>query len=420
MLALTLYNFFLLLGTRDVTYLWYVMSMLSVSFVVMSFHGILAQYVWPEQPQFNNPVLVTAISSTIVAASLFAYTFLDLKRFSWLIRGAILGLSGCGALVFILNFFLPYEITIKLAAFFSVTGAAIGILTGCYLWYRGEILARFYTIAWFLLLSGSVTISFSHIGWLPSVMIFDYGQQIGAAAEGLLLSFALAYRMNMEKRARYEVQAELLNVQREANVELEARVRERTAELARANDKLLTMSLTDGLTKVSNRKFFDQRLLEEWKKGGRQTEMLSLIMIDGDHFKNINDNYGHLCGDAILKHMATLFQSSLCRSGDVVARYGGEEFAVILSNTDVQGAAIVAERMRKKVMGTPLSWEGKVIPVTISAGVAGLIPDMENDLNSLIHAADQALYKAKESGRNCVVVSSAENCGKEIVVRHGV
>ena len=180
------------------------------------------------------------------------------------------------------------------------------------------------------------------------------------------------------------------------------------------------MSLTDGLTKVSNRKFFDQRLLEEWKKGSRQTEMLSLIMIDGDHFKNINDNYGHLCGDAILKHLAELFQSCLCRSGDVVARYGGEEFAVILSNTDVQGAAIVAERIRKKVMETPLSWEGNVIPMTISVGVASLIPDMDNDLNSLIHAADQALYKAKESGRNCVVVSPAENSSKEDAIRHGV
>jgi two-component system, sensor histidine kinase LadS len=149
MLALVLYNFFLLLATRDWNYLWYVLSMVSVSFVVMSFHGILAQYAWPNIPALNNPVLVGAISVNIFSATIFAYSFLNLKRFASWVTLLFLGHSAAGALIFALNLFLPYAITIKLAALFSVTGATMGICTGVYLWYRGEILARFYTLAWF-------------------------------------------------------------------------------------------------------------------------------------------------------------------------------------------------------------------------------------------------------------------------------
>ncbi|AUM12784.1 sensor domain-containing diguanylate cyclase [Ketobacter alkanivorans] len=408
MLALALYNFFLLLGTRDFNYLWYVLSVISISFVVMSFHGVLAQYAWPEWPQLNNPVLVASISTNIFAACLFAYSFLNLGRFSWWVKAIFLGHSGAGLVCFVLNLFLPYIVTIKLVALFSVTGATCGIITGSYLWYRGEVLARFYTIAWFLLLAGSVTITFSHFGWLPSIFLFEYGQQIGAVAEGLLLSFALAYRMNMERRKRYEAQAQLLQVQTDANQQLEARVAERTNELAEANQKLLEMSLTDGLTQVKNRKFLDQRMEQEWSKAKRDTLTMCLLMIDGDHFKGINDKYGHLGGDAVLKHLANILQSNVSRSGDFVARYGGEEFAVMLSNTDLQGAAVVAERVRKAVAETPVEWEGHTIVMTISIGVAGMRPGLDQGIDALVGAADAALYDAKKAGRNRVVVAPSE------------
>lgn len=404
MLALALYNFFLLLATRDWNYFWYVLSIVSISFVVTSFHGILAQYVWPETPALNNPVLVGSISTNIFAATIFAYSFLDLKRFPKWLGGLFLGHSAAGVLVFVLNLILPYGTTIKLAALFSVTGATLGICTGAWLWYRGEILARFYTLAWFLLLAGSVAITFSHMGYLPSILIFTHGQQIGAVAEGLLLSFALAYRINMERQQRFVAQAQLLKLQTETNQVLEKKVQERTAELLEANRKLQESSATDGLTQVKNRYFFDEKLTHEWLKNSRANSQISLLMIDGDHFKSINDNYGHLCGDAVLKHVAALFNTSVNRAGDFVARYGGEEFTILLCHTDLFGAATVAERIRKKVESTPLEWEGKKISFTISIGVANQIPSRDSDPKSLLQDADSALYKAKHAGRNRVML----------------
>ena len=404
MLALALYNFFLLLATRDWNYFWYVLSIVSISFVVMSFHGILARYVWPETPALNNPVLVGSISTNIFAATIFAYSFLNLKRFPKWVGGMFLGHSAAGALVFVLNLLLPYATTIKLAALFSVTGATLGICTGAWLWYRGEILARFYTAAWFLLLAGSVAITFSQMGYLPSIMIFTHGQQIGAVAEGLLLSFALAYRINMERQQRFQAQAQLLKMQTESNQVLERKVQERTAELLEANEKLQESSATDGLTQVKNRHFFDEKLTHEWLKNSRANSPISLLLIDGDHFKSINDTYGHLCGDAVLKHVAALFSNSVNRAGDFVARYGGEEFSILLCHTDLFGAATVAERMRKKVENMPLQWEGKDISFTVSIGVANQMPSRDSDPKSLLQDADAALYKAKHAGRNRVML----------------
>lgn len=404
MLALVLYNFFLLLATRDWNYLWYVLSMVSISFVVMSFHGVLAQYVWPGMPALNNPVLVGSISVNIFAATIFAYTFLDLKRFAWWLKALFLGHSAAGVIVFVLNLFLPYATTIKLVALFSVTGATMGICTGIWLWYRGEILARFYTSAWFLLLAGSVTITFSHMGLLPSHILFTHGQQMGAVAEGLLLSFALAYRINMEKQQRYRAQAELLQVQTEATQLLECKVKERTAELQEANDRLKEASATDGLTQVGNRYYFDEKLMHEWQKNTRANSHISLLLIDGDHFKRVNDTYGHLCGDAMLKHIAKLFRQSVNRAGDFVARYGGEEFSILLCHTDLQGAAMIAERICRTVENTPLQWEGRPITFTVSIGVSNRLPHRDGDPKSLLQEADEALYQAKAAGRNRVML----------------
>src|SRR5690606_21943439 len=196
----------------------------------------------------------------------------------------------------------------------SVAGASLMILIGSYLWYQGEILARFYTTAWLLLLVGSVLITFSKFGILPHHLLLEHAQQMGAVAEGLLLSFALAYRMNLERKRRFLAQSELLHVQRQANEVLEQRVKERTLELEVANKKLMEANAVDGLTQVKNRAYFEQMLSHEWSKNSRGPSEISLLMIDGDHFKKINDTHGHLCGDACLQHLAQIYQAAVQRA----------------------------------------------------------------------------------------------------------
>lgn len=167
-------------------------------------------------------------------------------------------------------------------------------------------------------------------------------------------------------------------------------------KLAEANRQLRAETITDNLTGLNNRRAFQRRLAEETDRALRYRSSISLFLIDVDHFKTYNDEYGHPAGDEALKQVGTLLNSSV-RSVDFLARYGGEEFAVILPNTDRDGAAILAERCRRIVEAGP--WPLRT--VTISVGTAS---HASGDTSSatLISEADKALYHAKEAGRNRV------------------
>jgi diguanylate cyclase len=161
--------------------------------------------------------------------------------------------------------------------------------------------------------------------------------------------------------------------------------------------------MTDPLTKLANRKFFDQSLAGAMADAMRRNESLSLLMCDVDHFKNFNDTYGHLTGDQVLRLVAQSVKQNV-KGKDVAARYGGEEFVVALPNTTLQSAITVAEHVRRAVMTKELvkrSTGEKLGRVTISIGAAALHPD--DTALTLIERADQCLYAAKRSGRNRVI-----------------
>ena len=175
-------------------------------------------------------------------------------------------------------------------------------------------------------------------------------------------------------------------------------------QLVEANKKLERLANLDSLTGVANRRNFMETFDKEWKRGCRNKLSLSLIMIDVDFFKAYNDYYGHQAGDECLKNIALLLDEALARSGDMLARYGGEEFMIILPGTDIKGTAAVAEKLRKKVESAAIPHESSTINdyVTISLGIAAMIPSVRKSKESLIGAADEALYKAKRNGRNRV------------------
>ena len=171
--------------------------------------------------------------------------------------------------------------------------------------------------------------------------------------------------------------------------------------------RLELLSSLDGLTGISNRRHFDDFLSREWRRAAREGTPLSLILIDIDFFKKYNDGYGHQAGDSCLKKVAKKLSEIANRPGDLAARYGGEEFVIVLGSTGVKTAADFAEKIRVDVeeMKMPHEYrEGDNI-VTISLGVASFFSDKTSSPAALIGAADKALYKAKEKGRNKVVVS---------------
>ena len=176
----------------------------------------------------------------------------------------------------------------------------------------------------------------------------------------------------------------------------------REKELSELNDKLRLISLTDGLTEVENRRSLELHLHEMWQHSMRLHEPIALIICDIDKFKAVNDNYGHQAGDSVLKEFAQLLKSE-AREIDRVGRYGGEEFLLILSGTVLDAAVTFAERLREKVEGHTFSYTGGTLRRTMSCGVAASPHPKVKDQEALLRAADDALYVAKETGRNRVV-----------------
>lgn len=259
---------------------------------------------------------------------------------------------------------------------------------------------------------------------------------IGFVTEMVMLSFALAARINLERNQREQAQKKafqlqldinqerentitaqqtILELEKQNNVLLEKRVAERTEELKKtldrlsdANGELSRLSLTDSLTGVANRRHFDEVLDNEVKRSRRNQQPLSLILIDIDHFKQLNDHYGHLAGDECLRLFARLLAATITRTSDLVARYGGEEFAVVLPETNQQAAYAVAEKIRHEIEQTEFTHGQQRILMTASIGVVGYSDHEYKTVADLIAAADQALYAAKDNGRNrCVLADLA-------------
>mgnify|MGYP005846382459 CR=1 FL=1 len=177
-------------------------------------------------------------------------------------------------------------------------------------------------------------------------------------------------------------------------------------EHKQVEEKLKSLSTLDGLTGIANRRYFEEYLERELRHATRNAEPISLIICDIDFFKLYNDNYGHINGDECLKKVAATIKNTIKRPGDLVARYGGEEFAVVLPETNLEGAAVVAETLRANVEAKRIKHEKSEISdfITISLGVASVVPSPDFSPSTLVALADQALYQAKKEGRNKVII----------------
>ena len=175
-----------------------------------------------------------------------------------------------------------------------------------------------------------------------------------------------------------------------------------STDYKKAQAALEELSITDELTGLHNRRFFNEQLNLEWSRGIRSNEPLALILLDIDYFKQFNDTYGHMAGDDCLKSVARVLQHSLLRNSDITTRYGGEEFCLLLPNTDIEGAFKVTERIRSAMerLEIPHKASSASALVTLSDGIACLTPSSVGNPSELVALADEALYKAKALGRN--------------------
>jgi diguanylate cyclase (GGDEF)-like protein len=213
--------------------------------------------------------------------------------------------------------------------------------------------------------------------------------------------------------AKINAMRRLIEMQR-TNAAITQQLNEVVQQLNQANRELQVQSTIDKLTGISNRRMFDESLQKEWRRCARLKMPISLAMMDVDFFKQYNDTYGHQAGDHCLQEVAKQLASSVRRPSDLAARYGGEEFALILGLTDVESACLVSNRARELISNLKITHVASATGyLTVSCGIATLIPDEHSVVENLIKAADGALYQAKKQGRNTVICANEPEGLKE-------
>ena len=404
LVSMLFYNLIIFFIVRARSYLYYLMYLFSFTLFMASMQGWAYQFLWPNNPQIHELSVAFLIGPVIIFSALFSSTFLKLPVLRPDFYRILLTLVWVAIAYSMATLIVPYVIIIKVGATLAILVTAAALFFTYHEWLRSrsrEVLL--FIIAWTAVLFGFMLYGGQKFGILPINMFTEHAIEIGAILEVILLALALADRINSERKKRLDTQRKMLDVQIIANRELDNKVQERTAELEQLNGELQSASITDSLTQIKNRRYFDYKLPTEYRRAHRDKTPLSLMLLDIDFFKKFNDEHGHQAGDDVLKKVATRIQEITHRPGDTVARYGGEEFTVLLSDTPLEDALLVAESIRNSIENMKLEWEGHQLSVTISIGLASVIPSTVDAEKLLLKKADEYLYMAKANGRNQII-----------------
>ncbi|MCB2227299.1 MAG: sensor domain-containing diguanylate cyclase [Desulfarculaceae bacterium] len=401
LLMIALFNLVIAFSTRAPEYVWYVLYILAVVGTSLGYQGLGYRFFWQQWTWFTDtaPILFPVLILTL--SSQFTRSFLKLKqtmpRMDLTIKGFI-----AFTLLILAAMLLGYRreaiIVSNCATVFSLVFPVLGLR----LWLRGRREARYYTLAFTAWVAALALVFMRYFGFNRSELVNSVLPFVFMLAEALLLSMAMADRINILRGQKDKAERSYLEALRQDKQELERQVRERTAEIERMHQQALEASRTDMLTGLPNRRAFYDGAAQELERAERYGRPVSLIMLDIDRFKDINDTQGHAAGDEVLGHLAEVLRLQM-RRNDLVGRLGGEEFALVLPETSAEEALSLAERMRATMAATPAMYQGEAIPFSASFGVARQMPG--DSVESLLHRADQALYAAKAAGRNRVEVA---------------
>lgn len=409
LLALFFYNLVLWLSLRDSSYFWYLCHIAAFGLVLFTLNGLGFEYLWPNSTWIADKSVPLSICLAQVGMQQFARTFLGLRQ-RWRLGDWVgLGMIAFFIVLGIAATQLPYSVSTPIASaavFISIAWIAVA---GIVVMFRGYKPARLFLLAWSMFLLGTGMFAAIAFGLVPKTFITTYGVQIGSALEMLLLSVALGYRYA-------SLRNENERIVREAKQQLAHKVELRTAELRNtlgqlgdAHARLRESSQRDGLTGLYTRTHFREAfepLLMQARDSNRPT---SLLMIDLDHFKQINDRFGHLTGDECLRWAARTVGQALRPHDALLARFGGEEFIVALPGLDLKAASAVAQDLRLHLRDEPCGAHGEQIQITASIGVHQVDTQRERGIDAALQQADEALYRAKAEGRDCVRTSATQS-----------
>ncbi|MGM0413336.1 MAG: 7TM diverse intracellular signaling domain-containing protein [Pseudomonadota bacterium] len=408
LIALLVYNLFLYLSLRDSLYLIYVAFIGTLSVGQAGLAGLTGQFLWPDNPWLTHLSPTGGVSLAGAFGALFVQRFLGdtpkRLRLGWFMPVVIVGYAA----TFLTAVAGAYHLAAMAVNGLSLIFAVGALLLGAMALYQRQPGARFFVLAWVALLSGVIVIALHNLGLLPSNAVTANALLIGSALEMLLLSLALADRINTLQRGRDEAQEHALRVRQEmvealqeSERTLEQRVVDRTRDLERANRDLRESQAQleyqaghDPLTGLVNRKLFNEHLVRAMARADRHGQGLTLLVADLDHFKPVNDRLGHAVGDAVLVEVARRLRAGV-REVDTVARLGGDEFVVLLEEA-VEPAAIegVVAKLAAEVARPLVLADGSQVRVGVSMGWASYPADA-TDAGTLFNLADRAMYRRK-------------------------
>jgi diguanylate cyclase (GGDEF)-like protein len=400
LLAISLYHLLVYLTVKDELYLLYTFFYTSIIGIYLSTDGVPNILFWPEHPEFTNYFLILSIGLSIFFPCYFSYGVLNLKeerpRWGYMMRAiGLLGLANG-----LLGFVVPYHEHLRWILLCSMISIVVNL--ACYL---VRTLDGFRS-AKLMLLSGlcasvGFTVSIlANFGWIPSTTWTEKAPYLGIILMAMMQAYALASRISLERELLAQEQHDLIETQKMINQNLDAMIKERTYELEEANRRLVELSTTDPLTKLRNRRHFDDIYRTAFRHAARNQHPLSMLLLDIDHFKRVNDTYGHQFGDLCLIQSAKHILDCVRRPTDVVARYGGEEFVILLPETDIDGAILIGEMVNERFRNAHITAAGIDIIVTVSIGVVSMVPDIDTYEDQLLSEADKLLYVAKDRGRD--------------------
>ncbi|PSJ18526.1 sensor domain-containing diguanylate cyclase [Nitrosomonas supralitoralis] len=368
-LALVAYNFMLYIGLRANPYLFYSLYLLLFVILNVAYTGHGYQWLWPESPmwqQWASPILIMACTLSGFA---FTLQFLNIKVtwpriYQWVVSSCF-GFSALALITIIAGKFIAtLLISIVFIFYFFILAVILGVIS----LRAGNKFAKYFLLASIFTIFGGTITANAIWGFIPFNWLTYRASDIGMMADAIFLALALAERFNIN-------QDEKLAAEKMANIDL--------------------------LTNLNNRRAFYKFVQPLWAMSLRSRSSTSVIILDIDDFKLLNDNYGHPMGDRVLVKLAEIIQKE-ARSGDVLARWGGEEFLVFLPETRLVDAVTIANRMRKRIMSIQINIDkAEKLSFTASFGVA-TTHDIDVSLDELIARADRRLYQAKKQGRNCV------------------
>ncbi len=409
MLILALASLYAYLMLRERVFFRYSAYLFAFLLFQLAINGVAFQFLWGEIPEFASRINSSLVGIVVIAALWFSSEFLKLEEHTPSTHRLFHLLQAFSALSILLVWTSLFQPATKLLVLSGILLVPLFALAAIQVLRQDYKPARYFTAAWGVLMAGVFASGLRFAGVLPVNFFTLYAMQISSMLEILILMLALVERFRLLHEAKKAAEETARQAMLEFNIQLESLVAERTHALEQSNEELRRLARTDSLTGLLNHRAAIQEAEKALAGARRYNFALAIVMVDIDHFKLLNDRYGHQAGDEALSAVAGVLCSNL-RETDVCGRYGGEEFILILTHTNIGEAKALGSRIKQAVAETRFNLAPGA-QITASLGIAMCYPTQcgKHTADSLINAADKALYQAKNQGRNRVCMAPTVN-----------